>query len=93
MTNMEPFIWAAVLVEHRNSTARLVRPAVAGDHIANNDGADHIAHTPMHYFGPETVDSIYQEAGRALQCRREGQAIYEYFAEFDLLLRKDVSKM
>ena len=58
MTEMEPPKRAAALVVHMNSTARQVCLAVAGDHIAKNNGAEHVVNTLRDYFAPATADSI-----------------------------------
>ena len=71
MTEMEPPKRAAALVVHMNSTARQVCLAVAGDHIAKNNGAEHV------------VNTIYREVARFLQFRRTGQTTDENIAEFD----------
>ena len=83
MTNMEPSKRAAALVVHMNSRARQACLAVAGDHIAKNNGAEHVVNTLRDYFAPATADTIYREVARFLQFRWTGQTTDEYIAEFD----------
>ena len=73
--------------------ATKVRATVGKDVIGNIDGAEHIPRTLRERFAPHAIGSIFQDMVKFLFCKRTGQIMDAFLAEFDMLRQKADARM